>query len=45
LADLIAIPHSGAVEDAVEAVVNHAGCVSASLIDGEWAIASGESVR
>ncbi|MBM3901258.1 MAG: amidohydrolase family protein [Verrucomicrobia bacterium] len=45
LADLIAIPHSGAVEDAVEAVVNHGGCVSASLIDGEWAIAPGESVR
>lgn len=44
-ADLIAIPHSGAPGDAVEAVVNHGGCVAASLIDGEWAIPPGEASR
>jgi cytosine/adenosine deaminase-related metal-dependent hydrolase len=38
LADVIAIPFGGAVEDAAEAAVHHQGNVSASLIDGEWAI-------
>ena len=45
LADLIAVPHSGSVGDAAEAVVNHAGCVAASLIDGEWAIPLREATR
>lgn len=38
VADLIAIPFSGNIEAAYEAVVQHRGKVSASLIDGEWAI-------
>jgi cytosine/adenosine deaminase-related metal-dependent hydrolase len=44
-ADLIAIPHTGAVGEAAEAVVNHPGRVTASLIDGEWAIATAEGAR
>jgi aminodeoxyfutalosine deaminase len=38
LADLIAVPFEGATDQACEAVLHHAGSVSASLIDGEWAI-------
>ena len=38
-ADLIAIPFSGRPADAYEAVVQHAGPVAASMIDGEWALA------
>ena len=38
LADLIAIPFKGKVEDATEAAVHHKGDVLASMIDGEWAI-------
>ncbi len=38
LADLIAIPASAKTSDACEAVLDHAGEVSASMIDGEWAI-------
>lgn len=38
LADLIAIPFDGKPQDASEAAVHHPGDVSASLIDGEWAI-------
>jgi cytosine/adenosine deaminase-related metal-dependent hydrolase len=37
-ADLIAIPFSGNISDAVAAVVQHSGKVSASMIGGEWAI-------
>lgn len=44
-ADLIAIPHSGSVEEAADAVVNHMGCVTVSLIDGVWAIPPGEGAR
>jgi cytosine/adenosine deaminase-related metal-dependent hydrolase len=38
-ADLIAIPHTGRIRDAHEAVVHHRGNVPASMIDGQWAIA------
>jgi imidazolonepropionase-like amidohydrolase len=37
-ADLIAIPFDGKISDALEAVVQHPGKVSASMIGGEWAI-------
>ena len=40
LADLIAIPFAGKKADIFEAVVHHASTVSASMIDGQWAIAS-----
>ncbi len=39
LADLIAIPFAGKNADIHEAVVHHASTVSASMIDGQWAIA------
>jgi aminodeoxyfutalosine deaminase len=39
LADLIAIPFAGKVADICETVVHHASTVSASMIDGQWAIA------
>ncbi len=38
LADLIAIPFSAKTEDVYEAAIHHQGNVTASLIDGEWAI-------
>jgi cytosine/adenosine deaminase-related metal-dependent hydrolase len=38
LADLIAIPFAGNTRDAFAAAVNYQGNVSATLIDGEWAI-------
>ncbi len=38
LADLIAIPFKGKARNATEAIVNHEGDVTVSLIDGEWAI-------
>ena len=38
LADLIAIPFAGKVADICETVVHHASTVSASMIDGQWAI-------
>jgi cytosine/adenosine deaminase-related metal-dependent hydrolase len=37
-ADLIAIPAAGNSEDIYETVLAHAGPVSASMIDGRWAI-------
>ncbi len=37
-ADLIAIPFSGKLKDAYEAVVQHPGPVAASMIEGKWAI-------
>ena len=38
-ADLIALPFAGKPADAAAAVVHHPGAVTASLIDGRWAIA------
>ncbi|HEY1717278.1 MAG TPA: amidohydrolase family protein [Verrucomicrobiae bacterium] len=38
-ADLIAIPFDGKSADIYEAVLHHASTVSASMIDGQWAIA------
>jgi len=38
-ADLIAIPFAGKEADIYDAVVHHASTVSASMIDGQWAIA------
>jgi cytosine/adenosine deaminase-related metal-dependent hydrolase len=38
LADLIAIPFDGKLADATEAAVHHPGDVTASMIDGEWAV-------
>ena len=38
-ADLIAIPFSGKIAEAEEAVINYIGHVRASMIDGQWAIA------
>jgi len=37
-ADLIAIPFSGPMAEAHEAVVQHPGDVRASMIDGQWAV-------
>jgi cytosine/adenosine deaminase-related metal-dependent hydrolase len=37
-ADLIVVPFSGRLDEACDAVVRHRGEVTASLIDGEWAI-------
>ncbi len=39
LADLIAIPFQGKTRDIYESVVHHASTISASMIDGQWAIA------
>jgi len=38
-ADLIAIPFAGKKADIYDAVMHHASTVSASMIDGQWAIA------
>ncbi len=38
-ADLIAVPFAGKRADNYDAVLHHASTVSASMIDGEWAIA------
>ena len=38
LADLIVIPFAGKMSEANEIVVQHPGDVSASMIDGQWAI-------
>jgi cytosine/adenosine deaminase-related metal-dependent hydrolase len=40
-ADLIAIPFSGKPSDLFEAVLQHTGAVSVSLIEGRWAIPPG----
>jgi cytosine/adenosine deaminase-related metal-dependent hydrolase len=47
LADLVAIPYAGKTADAYEAAVNHRGNVTASMINGEWALLGGDinSVR
>jgi len=37
-ADVIAIPFHGPLAEAVPAVVHHRGNISASVIDGEWAV-------
>jgi cytosine/adenosine deaminase-related metal-dependent hydrolase len=39
LADLIAVPFAGKKADIFDAVVHHASTVSASMIDGKWAVA------
>ena len=39
LADLIVIPFAGKENDAYEAVLQHAGDVTAAMIDGQWAMA------
>ena len=38
LADLIAVSFSGKISGACDAVIQHKGKVSASMIDGEWAV-------
>jgi cytosine/adenosine deaminase-related metal-dependent hydrolase len=38
-ADLVAIPFRGKVADIYETVLHHASTVSASMVDGQWAIA------
>lgn len=38
LADMIAIPFSGTSTDVVDAIIHHAGPVSASMIGGNWAL-------
>ena len=38
-ADLIVIPFDGKISEAVEAAVSFSGQISASMIDGQWAIA------
>ena len=40
-ADLIALPFSGSATTATEAVVQHSGDVSASMIGGDWAVTPG----
>jgi hypothetical protein len=37
-ADLIAIPDAGKKKDVFETVLDHAGPVHASMIDGRWII-------
>ena len=37
-ADLIALPFAGKTTESCDAVLNHAGPVAASMIDGQWAI-------
>ena len=39
LADLIAIPFTGKKADIYQAVLHHSSTVSASMVDGQWAIA------
>ena len=41
-ADMIAMPHAGKPAEGAESVVQHRGDVSASLIDGQWAMAPAE---
>lgn len=41
-ADVIAIPYRGKISGIWEAVVEHTGNVSASLIDGKWAMPPGD---
>ena len=41
-ADLIALPSGAATRDVFEAVLHHAGAVSASMVGGAWAIAPAE---
>jgi cytosine/adenosine deaminase-related metal-dependent hydrolase len=43
LADLIALSFAGKTAEAVDAVIHHRGKLLASMIDGQWAIAPGES--
>jgi cytosine/adenosine deaminase-related metal-dependent hydrolase len=43
-ADLIVVPFPGKPTQCAEALVNHSGAVTASMIDGEWAMASDEGV-
>ncbi|HVU07141.1 MAG TPA: amidohydrolase family protein [Verrucomicrobiae bacterium] len=38
-ADLIAIPFAGKITDIYDAVLHHSSTISASMIDGKWAIA------
>jgi aminodeoxyfutalosine deaminase len=38
LADIIAIPFKGKIKSAYDTAMNHRGDVTASLIDGEWAM-------
>jgi cytosine/adenosine deaminase-related metal-dependent hydrolase len=40
-ADLIAIPYAGKVAGVADAVVNHCGPVSASMVGGDWVIPPG----
>jgi cytosine/adenosine deaminase-related metal-dependent hydrolase len=40
LADLIAIPFTGPVGESAAAIVHHAGPVTVSMIDGQWAVQS-----
>jgi cytosine/adenosine deaminase-related metal-dependent hydrolase len=39
LADMIALPFAGKVNEVYEAVIHHSTAVTASLIDGRWALA------
>jgi len=41
LADMIALPFTGKLPDATEAVVHHAGNVAGSMIGGRWAFGRG----
>ena len=41
-ADLISVPFDGKITDAFDAVLAHTGNVSASMIDGRWAVPPGE---
>ena len=41
-ADLICVPFDGKIADAYDAVLAHTGNVSASMIDGRWAVPPGE---
>jgi cytosine/adenosine deaminase-related metal-dependent hydrolase len=42
-ADLIAVPFAGKIANVHEALLQHSGSVSASMIDGQWAIPPGAS--
>lgn len=45
LADLIALPFAGKLNDTYPAIVDHRGPVAASMIGGRWAIAPGGSAE
>lgn len=44
LADVVAIPFAGEAGESYQAIVHHAGAVTASMIGGAWAVAPGGAI-